>query len=94
VFFIEVGLLLIVLPWSTFWEANYFAAIWPDLLPVMTNDFVRGGVSGIGLINLGSGVAEIVGIFIMRGSPPELTGEASQGPSGILQNRSETGIDS
>ena len=55
-----MGLLLIVLPWSAFWESNYFASIWPALLPVMTNDFVRGAVSGIGLINLGSGVAELV----------------------------------
>ena len=24
-FFLEVGLLLIVLPWSAFWDRNYFA---------------------------------------------------------------------
>lgn len=67
-FFIEVGLLLIVLPWSTFWETNYFASLYPNLLPLMTNDFVRGGVSGVGLINLCAGVAELAGVFVLR--PP------------------------
>ena len=65
-FFIEVGLLLVVLPWSTFWETNYFASVYPNLLPFMTNDFVRGGVSGVGLINLFAGVAELAGVFVLR----------------------------
>ena len=30
-FFLEVGLLLVVLPWSGFWERNYFAMAWPPL---------------------------------------------------------------
>jgi len=28
--------LLIVLPWSGFWERNYFAAAWPPLQTVLT----------------------------------------------------------
>ena len=30
-FFFEVGFLLVVLPWSEFWEHNYFAAAWPPV---------------------------------------------------------------
>ena len=41
-FFVEVGLLLIVLPWSSFWERNYFAFVWPTLLPLIQNNFVTG----------------------------------------------------
>jgi hypothetical protein len=74
-FFIEVGLLLIVLPWSTFWETNYFASMYPNLLPLMTNDFVRGGVSGVGLINLCAGVAELAGVFVLR---PDIRRELPQ----------------
>ncbi len=59
-FFIEVGLLLIVLPWSSFWERNYFALGWPGIHAVITNNFVRGGVSGLGLVNLAAGFAELV----------------------------------
>jgi hypothetical protein len=65
-FFVEVGLLLLVLPWSTFWETNYFASLWPPLLPWITNDYVRGGVSGIGVINLCAGMLELVGVFALR----------------------------
>ena len=32
-FFLEVGLLLIVVPWSGFWDQNYFATAWPLLQP-------------------------------------------------------------
>jgi hypothetical protein len=90
-FFIEVGLLLIVLPWSDFWEANYFASLWPALLPIMTNDFVRGGVSGIGFINLGSGVAELIAIFILRA--PRSGGSSAPEAPGILPNGSDSGIE-
>src|SRR5260221_6321331 len=61
--FVEVGLLLIVLPWSSFWEANYFAYAWPALLPVLRNNFVRGAVSGLGVLNLALALAEIAPLF-------------------------------
>jgi hypothetical protein len=56
-FFIEVGLLLVVLPWSTFWERNYFASLWPVLVPLLTNNFVRGAVSGLGVLTLLAGLS-------------------------------------
>lgn len=76
-YFLEVGLLLIVLPWSAFWAHNYFAQIWPGLEPVITNDFVRGGVSGLGFVNLIAGFAELGPVFGARdrdrpaGQPPQ-----------------------
>ena len=39
--------MLVVLPWSEFWANNYFAAAWPLVRSIVTNNFVRGGVSGI-----------------------------------------------
>lgn len=65
-FFVEVGLLLIVLPWSTFWEHNYFGTIWPMLYPLLTNNFVRGAISGIGVLNLLAGLAELAPVFTPR----------------------------
>ncbi len=59
-FFLEVGLLLIVLPWSTFWDRNYFVAGWPLVRMLATNNFVRGAVSGLGVVNLVAGFAELV----------------------------------
>lgn len=65
-FFIEVGLLLIVLPWSAVWERNYFMERVPALHAILTNYYVRGGVSGLGLVNLVVGFAELVPFFAMR----------------------------
>jgi hypothetical protein len=56
-----------VLPWSEFWERNYFAQNWPILRPFVTNSFVRGGISGLGFVNLLVGVAELAPIFSGRG---------------------------
>jgi hypothetical protein len=59
VFFFEAGLVLLFLPWSSYWERNYFAQLLPSLQTFLMNDFVRGGVSGLGLVNVLAGVAEI-----------------------------------
>jgi hypothetical protein len=64
--YIEVGLLLIVLPWSAFWERNYFAQAWPWLLPITTNNFVRGAISGLGIVNLAAGFSEMMSLFAPR----------------------------
>ena len=66
-FFLEVGLLLIVLPWSGFWDRNYFAT-WPALRPFLTNNFVRGAVTGLGLVNLFAGFADLALVFASRPS--------------------------
>ena len=55
-FFIEVGLLLMVLPWSAFWERNYFVVHLAGLQPLFTSAYFRGGVSGVGVLNLAAGL--------------------------------------
>ena len=65
-FFFEVGLLLIVLPWSAFWDRNYFAAAWPALRPLLTSNFCRGAVTGLGFVNLYAGFADLAIIFAAR----------------------------
>jgi hypothetical protein len=39
---------------------------WPALRPWLVNDFVRGGVTGLGLVNLVAGVADLVPVFLTR----------------------------
>jgi len=65
-FFLEVGLLLVVLPWSGFWTRNYFAEAWPALHPLLTNNFVRGAVTGLGVVNLFAGFADLALVFAAR----------------------------
>ena len=78
---IEIGLVLIVIPWSVFWERNYFAELLPPLRSLMTNHFVRGAVSGIGVINLTVGLAELVSILTGRAAPRHVPGNPSHAGS-------------
>ena len=61
-----MGLLLVVLPWSGFWEHNYFAVHWPPLQRFLTNNFVRGAVTGLGLVNLCAGFVDLSRVFAAR----------------------------
>jgi hypothetical protein len=65
-FFFEVGFVLIVIPWSAFWDRNYFAQIAPPLGVLITNNFFRGAVSGLGVINVLSGLAELISLVLAR----------------------------
>lgn len=65
-----MGLLLIVLPWSSFWEHNYFGRMVPVLVPLLKNNFVRGAVSGLGVVNLIAGFFELVPVMTPRGHKP------------------------
>ena len=62
-YFLESGLLLLVVPWSTFWERNFFVESVPALAAVLTNPYVRGAISGLGAVCLGAAFAELGGVL-------------------------------
>ena len=65
-YFVEVGLVLLVVPWSPFWDRNYFLELWPALTAVTRSNLVRGAVSGLGIINLWAAMAELATLFGLR----------------------------
>jgi hypothetical protein len=65
-YFLEVGFLLVFVPWSAFWDRNYFASVMPLLGAAMKNAFVRGAVSGLGLVTIVAGFAELFSMFSSR----------------------------
>jgi hypothetical protein len=65
-YFIESGLILVVAPWSPFWDRNGFTQYLPLLEPFLESPFVRGAVSGIGAITAFAGLAELGGLFARR----------------------------
>lgn len=67
-FFFEFGIALLVVPWSSFWDRNYFAQAVPFIHTIIRNNFVRGAVSGLGVVNLVSGLAELISILLARHS--------------------------
>jgi len=59
VYCLEVGLVLIVAPWTRFWDRNYFVEYFPLLEPSLTSPVVRGTFSGFGIVTLGAAVVDL-----------------------------------
>ena len=49
---LEFGLLLILVPWSDYWQSNYFLLHFPELGTVLRSPYLRGAVSGLGVMNV------------------------------------------
>jgi hypothetical protein len=59
VYFLETGLLLVVVPWSVFWERNLFVSDQPVVRQLLLNHYFRGAVSGIGVVCLAAALGEL-----------------------------------
>jgi hypothetical protein len=58
-FCLEIGIFLLVFPWTEYWESNYFSALVPQWHAYWDNLYVRGAISGIGVMNLYISLVEI-----------------------------------
>jgi len=76
-FFLETGFILVVAPWSAYWDRNYFGTLSPQLHAFVTNNFIRGAVSGLGVINIALGIADLVSLFLTRHSRDDSISVAS-----------------
>jgi hypothetical protein len=68
----DLGVLLVLIPWSNLWESNYFLSRYPGLLPFLLNPYVRGAVTGLGLADM----VMAAGSLFRR--PPRRTAVVSQ----------------
>jgi len=62
---LEAGVLLVFLPWSPYWDQNFFLQHFPDLASIFLSPFLRGAVTGLGLLD----VILAGSIFIGRRNP-------------------------
>ena len=60
VFCMELGIFLAVFPWSDFWDRSFFLTLAPQWRQYWDNAFLRGGISGLGVVNVYIALAEIV----------------------------------
>jgi hypothetical protein len=67
-----------LIPWSTFWDRNYFGEAIPVMREVLTNNFVRGAVSGLGLVNVLAALGELADLFLSRRRSDGLPDEPSR----------------
>jgi len=59
---LEAGLFFIIVPWTRFWPANPLLQTHLAVTLAAANPFVRGAVSGFGLMHLLIGIKDIVRI--------------------------------
>jgi len=59
VFCLELGLFLVVFPWSDLWDRNFFSTLAPQWRFYWDNAYLRGAVSGLGLVNVYISLIEI-----------------------------------
>jgi hypothetical protein len=97
----EIGVLLVILPWvpSPSWNENYLLVLaaekahWPWFALAMKSGYVRGAVTGLGLLNILLGVWEIVNfkrtalVFQTEWQGAETTPGAFE-TTGVRDNRS------
>lgn len=77
----EAGLLLIVAPWTTFWERNSFGVLVPALGAWMASPFVRGAVTGIGVITAIGGLLDLTGTILARPTAAARIASPESGPT-------------
>jgi hypothetical protein len=52
IFCFELGVFLVVFPWATEWDINYFPRLPLWLRELWISPYFRGAVSGLGLVNI------------------------------------------
>jgi len=77
---LEVGIFLLLVPWSAIWERNYFLQAYPSLRPIVLAPSFRGAVAGLGLANVYLGLRELVQRRRRRGAPGVPASEEGPGP--------------
>jgi hypothetical protein len=65
----EMGALLLYLPWSNFWEHNYFLLHFPVLISFVLHPSVRGLISGLGVLD----IVVALGLLNSRSESPRAT---------------------
>ena len=55
-----------LIPWSAFWERNYFTDWSPVLSNILVSNYTRGAVTGLGLLNVWAALAELGDAFGSR----------------------------
>jgi len=56
---LEVGTFLLLVPWSPLWTGNLLLDYYPVVRPLYMSAYVRGAISGLGLLNLWLGFREV-----------------------------------
>lgn len=56
---LEIGVFLVAAPWSSSWERSLMVGYLSPWRPILLNHYVRGALSGLGLVNLWVGLSQV-----------------------------------
>ena len=60
IIWVELGMILAIVPWMRAWSDNGLVLNYPRIRELLSMDFVRGVVSGIGLLDIWVGVWQAI----------------------------------
>jgi hypothetical protein len=69
-FCLAVGLFLLIFPWTDGWDNNYFSTSIPVWRQYWDNMYVRGAISGLGVVNLYISFVEMFRLRRFAKKPP------------------------
>jgi hypothetical protein len=65
-YFLEAGFILVVAPWSAFWDHNRFAMARPVLEAFLDSAYARGAVTGVGVVTALAGLSELGSVIAAK----------------------------
>jgi len=65
----EVGVFLLIFPWTQQWDGNSLSSLLPWLRDYWTSSYFRGALSGLGLLNIYISIGELMRLRRPRRPP-------------------------
>lgn len=59
-FCFEIGVFLLLFPWMELWQRNYFSSPGRGWYELWSSPYLRGAISGLGLVNIGIAFSELL----------------------------------
>ena len=70
----EIGLFLAIYPWTDYWDDSWFSYLSPAWDKIWMSPYFRGGLTGLGVVNVLIACLEVIGL--RRFAPPPEEDEA------------------
>ena len=75
-----------LIPWSAFWERNYFGEWSAAFKALLLSNYTRGAISGLGLVNVWVALAELADMFGGQAGPQSDHPQSPADPQSDIRN--------